>query len=367
MRRPTGKINPNGLFVNLLDAASLVFTYAATAWMIATDIVDSTEWSPIPLFFIGVGFIIQASLSTFALASVKNHIVDFGNTALETCQLLTNRRLIERRPGRCMRSVADSSSIDNQPVAYRTRQPWLWCIKSVRWILVTTWILPLLTVSIPVAVYYTGTNGLSELCPSRPPLSFINWSLFQNQYVFSTQCNPYVILPFGLYYGGANMLLVLVVGLIQSPYTLWLHACELVTILSRDESMWRRASRRGGKVSMPPLVAVVASRVSAFLIVTKVVIHWLFGNMFSPGTQETALFFTQAVYFNMSLFLPPVFITYLVFRRRSGPQPVAFGHLQTLCDLADKWDNKRVFGGDKGDIHGVGHAGEWDEWNRCLG
>lgn len=47
-----------------------------------------------------------------------------------------------------------------------------------------------------------------------------------------------------------------------------------------------------------------------------------------------------------------LFGTYLCFRRPSGPQPVAYGNVQTLVDLVDDWgkEHEGLYWGDKGHV-----------------
>ena len=51
-----------------------------------------------------------------------------------------------------------------------------------------------------------------------------------------------------------------------------------------------------------------------------------------------------------------IFITFIAKRRPSGPQPAAYGHIQTLTDLVDEW-LPTMYWGHKGDNGVVCHAG----------
>src|ERR1700722_3745782 len=51
-----------------------------------------------------------------------------------------------------------------------------------------------------------------------------------------------------------------------------------------------------------------------------------------------------------------VFVTFIAKRRPSGPQPAAYGHIQTLTDLVDEW-LPTMYWGHKGDDGVVCHAG----------
>lgn len=53
---------------------------------------------------------------------------------------------------------------------------------------------------------------------------------------------------------------------------------------------------------------------------------------------------------------------FLAFHSPAGPQPAAYGHLQTLADLIDCWPPKdgRIFWGDKPLNNGTYHAGTSD-------
>jgi hypothetical protein len=91
-------------------------------------------------------------------------------------------------------------------------------------------------------------------------------------------------------------------------------------------------------------------------------VHWLFG-LALPFYGNYGLAFRppQIVYLTILLLILAIFITNLSLKRAHGPQPAAYGHLQTLVDLIDEWpaSKQKVFWGHKSiDEHNhICHAG----------
>ena len=136
-------------------------------------------------------------------------------------------------------------------------------------------------------------------------------------------------------YIGLFIILFLVTGVV----TIALHCAELVTILTRDETTWRRCN------SMKPYVARQNSAIRAatswpyvFLFLLKVVLHWISGKGVTY-VYNWGIFLRppQLLYLAVGMTLMAGFAALLCFKGPSGRQPATFGHVQTLVDLVDEW------------------------------
>jgi hypothetical protein len=119
-----------------------------------------------------------------------------------------------------------------------------------------------------------------------------------------------------------------------------LHCAELLVNMVRDESTWRKASKNGRSRSNA-IISMLGSLPAVVLFIFKPFIHWLYSLAitvyFSLGVNMRP---PQIVYLGVGGALLAFFTMLCAFWRPKGPQPAAFGHLQTLVDLVDDWSNK---------------------------
>ena len=160
--------------------------------------------------------------------------------------------------------------------------------------------------------------------------------------------------------------------------------------MTRDEDAWRSANvsppssrpwltrfrsflhlqSEGASLRASPFTSAALSWPSLILFTSKATLHWLLGQSLVPSVSRSGdygsyVVFNMAygrllVYMIMAFFLA-VFATILACRRPTGPQPAAWGHVQTLANLIDEWEvgwDGRLWWGDKGcGKDGVRHAG----------
>jgi hypothetical protein len=148
---------------------------------------------------------------------------------------------------------------------------------------------------------------------------------------------------------------------IQAFITISMHCAELIVNCSRDEAVWRRMSSKTGlKRDVGVLTRALLSWESVTLFLFKAVIHWVYGFALSVYFSEGVVFRAPQIFY-LAVFAAvlALMMTFITFRRPSGPQPATYGHLQTLADLIDHWPGKgeNVFWGHKGYRNGVAHAG----------
>ncbi|KAG2124404.1 uncharacterized protein EDB93DRAFT_1333448 [Suillus bovinus] len=143
------------------------------------------------------------------------------------------------------------------------------------------------------------------------------------------------------------ILLFVNIVMVQGPLTLGLHCSELITNVIRDERQWRCATgRKGLRVATNPLKSVLTDPICLILFISKPFLHWMFGLSFSTaddavnerlGGVAVVMFTAQIWNLCIGLFVFACFFTFIALRRPCGPQPAAYGHLQTLANLVDEW------------------------------
>jgi hypothetical protein len=132
----------------------------------------------------------------------------------------------------------------------------------------------------------------------------------------------------------------------QAGLTLALHCAELLVNLSRDEGIFRMAiTPKGTDPRYNSILAAFTSWQTITLFAFKAAVHWLFGlsinNDFKLGVN---MYPPQIFYFTGFALMVAIFATYVSLRRPDGPLPATFGHLQTMADLIDDWDDRMFWG-----------------------
>lgn len=174
----------------------------------------------------------------------------------------------------------------------------------------------------------------------------------------------------------------------QLAFTFALHCTELLVNATRDERLWRRAGgnlggrlysvQRDSDVGTSDPIGTQRKRKTkvkgagidsnaikdAFmawetvsLFIFKIIIRWAFGESvrvnYNRDSSVSIVLWANCLLLLMAfMFSVALLGTYLCFRRPSGPQPVAYGHMQTLVDLVNEWGKKDedLYWGDKGRI-----------------
>lgn len=143
---------------------------------------------------------------------------------------------------------------------------------------------------------------------------------------------------------------IFLIAFFQAGLTLALHCAELLVNLSRDEGVFRMAmTPKGTDPRYSSILAAFLSWQTVTLFFFKAAVHWLFGlsinNDYMLGVN---MYPPQIFYFTAFALMVAIFATYVSLRRPTGPLPATFGHLQTMADLIDDW-NDRMFWGHKED------------------
>jgi hypothetical protein len=230
----------------------------------------------------------------------------------------------------------------------RARQRGAWTAHSeVKWVLGLLWTLVVLCFAWAVIV----SHLIAAVSPETP--GFGGWALIPN----SDSSYLYIAPPIQSAIG-RGLVCIILYALVQGPLTLGLHCAELEMNLSRDERFWRKASTpQGCRLNEYDSVkAAFTSWQSLSLSGFKTIMHWVFG--LCVQVQNGRIYFgsAQIVYLAFLATLCASYVSFVSARRPKGPQPAAYGHLQTLVDLVDE-PSATLYWGHKNEGFPACHAG----------
>lgn len=330
--------SPSGLLVNVLFIITLVLSYAAGSAIVLRNESPNADAgsythlsiiSVVPPIFLGSALVVQAVLGFISLYATD--VVSWSTNPLDVAAAHYYHRLVQHRPDRCMRSIADAPDSSSHPVLPSKLQPSAAAshglVRKVIWLV---WTIP--GVTIIVAILLMARQGsISIWWGGFAPRGGIVWAS-------------------------------LLIGVFQSVLTMGLHCCELVTTLSRDEAVWRSATTRKGAVrTSNPIMRVIGSWQSIGLLIAKPLIHFLYGQAITMRVDLGLLFDGIGMLaLSGGWIAVAAFVTFVAKRRPKGPQPAAYGHLQTMVDLVDDWSATEVMWWGHKKSGPVCHAGTSD-------
>ncbi|KUJ09097.1 uncharacterized protein LY89DRAFT_570173, partial [Mollisia scopiformis] len=365
---------PNAWWCNIAFLVCIILSYATTSLIFLgynttlgrvlndndnnSSLENIIQVSGVALIIFGLSLLGQAGLSTWALRSTK--IPTWSSNPLDTvyaCTDETNPNQLVRRKDRCMKSVHDITE-DSKPVTPKERQgPACTAHPEVKWVLTLLWALvPLGAVwggVIYAMILHKNPHGVKGDSWSFIPL--FTGSTYSNGTCVAARCTQGTsVLNVGwtANNGTANSGMAGNVGSIfliagfQAGLTLALHCAELLVNLSRDEGIFRMAiTPKGTDPRYNSIIAAFSSWQTITLFMFKAAVHWLFGlainNDFKLGVN---MYPPQIFYFTAFSFGVAVFASYVSLRRPVGPLPATFGHLQTMADLIDEWEDRMFWG-----------------------
>ncbi|OAX31802.1 hypothetical protein K503DRAFT_48760 [Rhizopogon vinicolor AM-OR11-026] len=359
--------NPNGLLLNGIMAVLLILSYTSASLVVLSSVFPHMEVSitGLPLFLLGVTLLLQVVIALSGMRAVK--ILTWSSSSVDVTAALVHHMQLTPVPFRCMRGVSDvdaygcpAKPLETQPSAWHAHS-------SIRKVILSLWGLV-----VACAVWATvGTLIWNITSGADPWVSSVpsgSWSFFPNEGSGDTS------LLFTLYTGVTIQRWILSfvsVALIQGPLTLGLHCSELVANVIRDERQWRCASgRRGLRMTMNPLISFFTSQLGLVVFVAKSVLHWMFALAYSLSTGNDnsdninvvmlSMYAKQIWNLSIALFVFACVFTFVALHRPRGPQPAAYGHLQTLANLIDEWSPGIMWWGHKEDGIPYCHAGTSD-------
>jgi hypothetical protein len=399
---------PNSKYTNAISAALLIICYGSTSTLVipsidsedpADESHNETYLNLIALLTLGLALLGQTLLAIWCYWDNLLDIPSWSSNPLNTTVTMLNQQMVKHREDRCMHPVQVPHTSEGGPELPQARQPSQWqASRSARYALTFTWILVglafiwwltivLLARSNMMGLIKTigDMNGKPLTGPNATWHFSLDWNPIANSAVDLSSTSYYNAVFFSLdpeQQGGAETAMPIVATLIvsllfvcaiQGLQTLGLHCAELIINLSRGEDVWRAldAQRRSGNkdpvLATPPFFAALFSWKSNMLTIFKSLLHWLLGQSLQPSISRVgfgSVFFTM-IYARLFVYVVCTIIfasaiAFLTFVKPKGPQPVTYGHIQTIADLVDDWtlDEKgRFWWGDKGYKDGIRHAG----------
>ncbi|KAL7755997.1 hypothetical protein ACKLNR_012990 [Fusarium oxysporum f. sp. zingiberi] len=405
------KSGPNRWYANFFGMICLILCYGASSYLLLPGGVNEVFINGFAFLILGLALLGHASLSTWCLWTSSGSVLTWSSNPLSNCLAAVQNGLLQRRNGRCMRSVHDwnasslhlCADIDTQPLRPRQTQESMYKLsRRIRIIIWLLWALAVLAILWMFAILgldlaYAADNGVH--CP--PGTASLKWEIMGpggcSSNMASLSMSPSSQNPddYNKYPLLQVFLGLLFISAIQAIQSIALHCTELLVNISRDENMWRNAydnssrNRKGPKGSLlasDSLKNAVSSWEYIILSIFKSLLHWSVGQALQPSMEteitddmvtmdptlvkeELAMvgvtflmIYTRLLLYAVLAILLASFATFLALRKRSGPQPATMGHLQTIADLVDDWtpsESGRIYWGDKGEnsTSTVRHAG----------
>ncbi|KAG1859016.1 hypothetical protein DFJ58DRAFT_292447 [Suillus subalutaceus] len=361
-----GWCNPNGtLFNGILavlliisySSASLILCLASTSNDLSIDNAVVIVMTGIPLLVLGVALLLQVMIALSAIRVVK--ILTWSSSPFDLTAALVHHTQLTHVTSRCMCCVSDLDA-DGGPVKPLEIQPSAWhAHPSIRKVIISLWVIVAACAGWAALVTYISNLNSNSFIPMTPQ----TWSFLPNQ----SSSSIWYSMP------GVNLemwiLLFVNIAVVQGPLTLGLHCSELIANVIRDETQWRCATgRKGLKMATNPVKTIFTHPICLVLFVAKPFLHWMFGlsfqisnniDMENLGWSLVTMNPPQIWNLCIALFIFACFFTFVALWRPRGPQPAAYGHLQTLANLVDEW-SPVMWWGHKEDGIPYCHAGTSD-------
>ncbi|KAG1773811.1 hypothetical protein EDD22DRAFT_793802 [Suillus occidentalis] len=367
-----GWCNPNGALLNSISAVLLIISYSSASLVVCLDFHwvslifpgeaadEGIALAGLPLLILGVALLLQVIIALSGMRAVK--ILTWSSSPFDLTAALVHHTQLTPATSRCMRCVS-ALDVGGGPARPSETQPSAWHgHPSIRKVVISLWGIVAACAgwaTLVMCLWYADSHtGLSPV-----PLT---WSFIPNLQDGLVNCVEYGVPNIGIQWW---ILVFVNVAVVQGPLTLVLHCSELIANVIRDETQWRCATgRKGLKTATNPVKPILAHPICLVLFVAKPFLHWMFGLSFSVySTVEygelsgLALYMLTAQIWNLciALFIFACFFTFVALRRPRGPQPAAYGHVQTLANLVDEW-SPVMWWGHKEDGIPYCHAGTSD-------
>ncbi|KAG2159079.1 uncharacterized protein EDB93DRAFT_1117952 [Suillus bovinus] len=351
-----GWYNPNGALLNGISAVLLTISYSSASLIICQDYqvtlaggsFESISIAGFPLLILGIALLLQVMIALLAMWAVK--ILTWSSSPFDLTAALVHHTQLTPSTLRCMRHVSDLDTYGGPAKPTETQPSALHAHPSIRKVVISLWVMVAACAVWGALVMYIWGHFPTNKTFSPSPLTLQMWSFLGSGLSNSI---AYFMPSIGL--KGWVLLLV--------------NIAVLIVNVIRDERRWRCATKREGlRVATNPLKPIFAHPICLILFIAKPFLHWMFGLSFSLALTAfdeniTALLVTMytAQIWNLciALFIFSSFFTFIALRRPCGPQPAAYGHLQTLANLVDEW-SPVMWWGHKEDGIPYCHAGTSD-------
>ncbi|KAG1828819.1 hypothetical protein EV424DRAFT_1383825 [Suillus variegatus] len=368
-----GWYNPNGTLFNGISTVLLIISYSSPSLIVFMELqyeltgpdgivqdFESVAIAGLPLLVLGVALLLQVMIAFSAMRAVK--ILTWSSSPFDLTAALVHHTQLTPAAFRCMRCVSDLD-VYGGPAKPPETQPSAWhAHPSIRKVVIFLWVIVAACAGWAALVMYIST-----------PFSAGSGSVLQTWSLLHNPDGPWMIYYLPSASLEAWILLFVNIAGVQGPLTLALHCSELIANVIRDERQWRCATRRQGlRVATNPLKPIFTHPLCLVLFIAKPFLHWMFGLSFDiykyaeNGTVDgfmiimyTAQVRTRYLELMHCALILACFFTFVALRRPCGPQPAAYGHLQTLANLVDEW-SPVMWWGHKEDGIPYCHAGTSD-------
>ncbi|KAG1753183.1 hypothetical protein EDB19DRAFT_1978509 [Suillus lakei] len=346
-----GWYSPNGALLNGISGVLLIISYASTSLVICINQQTTTPFlqglaiAGLPVLLLGIALLLQVVIALSAMRAVK--ILTWSSSPFDLTAALVHHTQLTPVTFQCMRCVSD---LDTDEVVISL---WGIVVACAGW------------AALVMYIWHKYFNWTGSVSPSA--LTIQTWS-FLPPSLNGLQPNviQYAIPSVGIEWW---ILILVNMAVVQGPLTLGLHCSELIANVIRDERQWRCATgRKGLRTATNPLIPIFTHPICLVLFVAKPFLHWMFGLSFTAvafafdgqlGALFIVMYTAQIWNLCIALFIFACFFTFVALRRPRGPQPAAYGHVQTLANLMDEW-SPVMWWGHKEDQIPYCHAGTSD-------
>lgn len=316
---------------NIVSAFLLMLCYASSGQLFLSATTAEQEGfvlNGVAISTLGVGILGQALISTLCFWNCRELIPTWSSNPLNAVLVCLHQGL-RRMEGRCMLSVhqAEPTAFPARPLAHQASARR--ALPSITHIIRFLW------------AYFISVIIWAIVIRSNPS---VRQQKFRRLPIYGTAV-PILQL---------NLCALLITVSLQLFLTLSLHFAEFLVNLSRDEQIWRLATKKkGAKFSYGPLgsfKAAIGSWQNIILFILKAVAYWLFGLALSSDGRLVYMDWEGILVLLVAVAVTAVFASLLAWNNPSGPQPAAFGHVQTLANLIDEWHDEKegIWWGEKG-------------------
>ncbi|KAG1811128.1 uncharacterized protein BJ212DRAFT_1589406 [Suillus subaureus] len=347
-----GWYNPNGTLFNGISAVLLIISYSSASVVVCLDILPS-HWvlaiAGFPLLVLGIALLLQVIITLSAMRAIKT--LTWSSSPFDLTAALVYHTQLTPATLRCMHCVSDLDTYGG-PAKPSEIQPSAWhAHPSIRKVMIFLWVIVAACAGWAALITYISHKNSFAI-----PMTTKTWSFSPNE---SSSFIRY-------YVPGVNLwiwiLLFVNMAVIQGPLTLGLHCSELIANVIRDERQWRCATEKKGlRTATNSVKTTFTHPICLVLFVAKPFLHWMFGLSFQIYNDIFDMTIQRLSIWNLciALFIFACFFTFVALRRPRGPQPAAYGHLQTLANLVDEW-SPVMWWGHKEDGIPYCHAGTSD-------
>ncbi|KAG2339012.1 hypothetical protein BDR05DRAFT_951451 [Suillus weaverae] len=325
-----GWCNPNGILLNGISAVLLIISYSSASLVVCPDSQTTLNTSEegvaiagLRLLILGIALLLQVMIALSGMRAVK--ILTWSSSPFDLTAALVHHTQLTPTTFRCMRCVSDLDT-DGGPARPSEIQPAAWdAHPSIRKVVISLWGIVAACAGWAALVMYIW-DKYDSMSPNAPTTQ--TWSFIPD----------FLTLQSGIIYR------------VSGPLTLGLHCSELIANVIRDERQWRCTSgKKGLRMATNPVKMIFTHPICLVLFIAK------------PFLLNLSVVMLNAQIWNLctALFIFACFFTFVALRRPRGPQPAAYGHVQTLANLVDEW-SPVIWRGHKDDGIPYCHAGTSD-------